>query len=94
LSGRPERYEPRELEGKPKPKLRPGERPCRHCGTPFIRGTNQAQRRFCDDVCKVRAARRRKLGLPESVPVTSHQYDLINIAREDRIAKELHGSHA
>jgi len=60
---------------------KPWEHPCAHCGKPFTRGINQAQRRFCQNSCRQKAARRRKLGLSESLMVEGKRYDLINTRR-------------
>lgn len=67
---------------------------CAYCGGPLKRGTQQARRRFCSDAHKQKAARRRKLGLPESLVVEGKRFDLINADRNERIRRELYGSHA
>jgi ribosomal protein L34E len=58
---------------------------CRYCGEPLKRGVQQSRRRFCSDAHKQKAARRRKLGLPENLQVEGKRFDLINAEREVRI---------
>ena len=65
---------------------------CRYCGAPLKAGVQQSRRKFCNDAHKQKAARRRKLGLPESLKVEGKRFDLINAERNERIRKELYGS--
>jgi len=65
---------------------------CAFCHAPITRGTNQAQRRFCDPAHREAAYRRRRLGLPEDYP---HVSDLARAARAyQRLRAASSGHHA
>ena len=55
---------------------------CEACGDPLIKGTNQAQKRFCDDACRAAAYRRRRAGLPENYPRQNNRHGRFSLADE------------
>lgn len=55
---------------------------CEGCGKPIIRGTNQAQKRFCGPSCRAAAYRRRLAGLPENFPRLANDHGRFSLDDE------------